>query len=217
MLFRSPWMESLYREVSDHQTMGSVVQELRAALAEVEQQLDRFHRHRDERELLIPVPAQLATMRGVLSVLGLGPAAQAVQRMRQDVDRVIAGDASDEDAIARLADNLGVMSFLIDMLGVQPNLAKSLFHFDADSGRFTAVMGRGLPGADARTAADPLRERAQAVVEGLNAETIDTAELGRELAVLSHHATAADEAGLARAASEALAALERSEIGRAHV
>ncbi len=205
-----PWMESLYREVSDRQTMGSVVQELRAALAEVEQQLDRFHRHREERELLIPVPAQLATMRGVLSVLGLGPAAQAVQRMRQDVDRVIAGDASDDEVIARLADNLGVMSFLIDMLGVQPHLAKSLFHFDADTGRFTAVMGRGMPGTETRSAPDPLRERTQAVVEGLHAETIDTAELGRELAVLSHHATAADEAGLARAASEALAALERS-------
>ena len=84
-----PWMESLYREVSDRQTMGSVVQELRASLAEVEQQLDRFHRHRDERELLIPVPAQLATMRGVLSVLGLDQAAHATVRMRDTVEKFL--------------------------------------------------------------------------------------------------------------------------------
>ena len=136
-----PWMESLYREVSDRQTMGSVVQELRAALAEVEQQLDRFHRHPQERELLIPVPAQLATMRGVLGVLGLGPASQAVQRMRQDVDQLLGG-GPDDGASARLADNLGVLSFLIDMLGVQPQLARTLFRFDPDTGRFTAEIGR---------------------------------------------------------------------------
>src|SRR5256885_14207561 len=36
-----PWMEELYRQASDHQTMGSVVGELRATLAEAE-------RHRSE-------------------------------------------------------------------------------------------------------------------------------------------------------------------------
>jgi chemosensory pili system protein ChpA (sensor histidine kinase/response regulator) len=54
-----PWMEDLYRRASDRQTMGSVVQELRASLADVEGQLDKFNRNPAERELLIPVPAKL--------------------------------------------------------------------------------------------------------------------------------------------------------------
>ena len=36
------WMEELYRRVSDRQTMGSVVQELRASLSESEKLIDQF-------------------------------------------------------------------------------------------------------------------------------------------------------------------------------
>ena len=42
----------------------------------------------------------------------------------------------------RLADNLGALSFLIDMLSVQPQLAKSLFRFDPETGSLSAVMGQ---------------------------------------------------------------------------
>jgi chemosensory pili system protein ChpA (sensor histidine kinase/response regulator) len=40
-----PWMEELYRRVSDRQTMGSVVHELRASLSEVEKQIDQYFRN----------------------------------------------------------------------------------------------------------------------------------------------------------------------------
>ncbi|MDE2615208.1 MAG: hybrid sensor histidine kinase/response regulator, partial [Burkholderiales bacterium] len=66
-----PWMEELYRRVSDRQTMGSVVQELRATLSEIERQVDQYFRQPSERQVLAAVPGQLGTMRGVLSVLGL--------------------------------------------------------------------------------------------------------------------------------------------------
>jgi chemosensory pili system protein ChpA (sensor histidine kinase/response regulator) len=39
-----PWMEVLYRKVSDKQTMGSVVGELKVSLAELERDLDQFSR-----------------------------------------------------------------------------------------------------------------------------------------------------------------------------
>ena len=39
------WMEELYRRVSDRQTMGSVVQELRASLGEAEKAIDQFFRN----------------------------------------------------------------------------------------------------------------------------------------------------------------------------
>ena len=39
------WMEELYRRVSDRQTMGSVVQELRGTLSEPEKPIDQFFRN----------------------------------------------------------------------------------------------------------------------------------------------------------------------------
>ena len=202
-----PWMEDLYRDVSDRQTMGSVVQELRAALAEAEQQLDRFHRHPADHELLVPVPGQLGTMRGVLNVLGLSAAAQAVQRMRGDVEQMIAGQGDVATATARLADNLGVMSFLIDMLGVQPALAKSLFRFDPDTGAFTAVMGRAVRSDTAAQDQARLRERAQALAGSIGEAALSHDDVSRELEALVDQAEAADQTDVAEAASRAREAL----------
>ena len=141
------WMEDLYRRVSDRQTMGSVVQELRVSLSEVEKQIDQYFRDPAQRSLLIPVPGQLQAMRGVLTVLGMGQASQAVMHMSEDVDALAQTEVDPQRAVQtgtfdRLADNLGALSFLIDMLSVQPALAKSLFRFDPDSGSLSAVMGQ---------------------------------------------------------------------------
>ncbi len=141
------WMEDLYRRVSDRQTLGSVVHELRASLSDIEKQCDEYFRSPSQRDLLIPVPGQLQAMRGVLSVLGLDQAAHATVRMRDEVD----GLANTEidfnrpgarDVFERLANNLGALGFLIDMLSVQPQLAKRMFQFDETTGRLDAVMGR---------------------------------------------------------------------------
>jgi chemosensory pili system protein ChpA (sensor histidine kinase/response regulator) len=141
------WMEELYRRISDRQTMGSVVHELRASLSEVEKQIDHYFRNPAQREVLIPVPAQLSSMRGVLSVLGMDQASQAVLHMRDDVDALAQTEVDPQRAVQagtfdRLADNLGALSFLIDMLSVQPQLAKTLFRFDPDAGSLSAVMGQ---------------------------------------------------------------------------
>ncbi|MDT7834414.1 hybrid sensor histidine kinase/response regulator [Aquabacterium sp. OR-4] len=141
------WMEELYRRVSDRQTMGSVVAELRASLSEVEKNIDQYFRDPSQRSVLIPVPGQLGSMRGVLSVLGLDQASQAVLRMRDDVAALAETEVDPQRAIEagtfdRLADNLGALSFLIDMVAVQPQMAKSLFRFDVHTGSLSAVMAR---------------------------------------------------------------------------
>ncbi len=141
------WMEDLYRRVSDRQTLGSVVHELRASLSEVEKQCDEYFRSPTQRELLIPVPGQLQAMRGVLSVLGLDQAAQATVRMRDEIDGLANTEIDFErpgarDVFERLANNLGALGFLIDMLSVQPALAKRMFQFDDATGRLDPVMGR---------------------------------------------------------------------------
>jgi chemosensory pili system protein ChpA (sensor histidine kinase/response regulator) len=141
------WMEELYRRVSDRQTMGSVVGELRATLSELEKVLDNFFRNPQDKAPLQNAPAHLSQMRGVLSVLGLDQAAQAVLRMRESVEEIIVTEIDEEKARAagtfdKLGNNLGALGFLIDMLNYQPSLAKKLFVYDDALGELKPLMGR---------------------------------------------------------------------------
>jgi len=137
------WMEQLYQRVNDKQTMGSVVGELQSSLAALEKSLDMFFRTPEDTQLLAVVPGQLAQMQGVLSMLDLGQAALAVTHMRELVDRMLKPGADDQKAHSdgtfdRLGNNLGALSFLIDMLNYQPALAKRLFVYDAAKGELKA-------------------------------------------------------------------------------
>jgi len=139
-----PWMEELYRRVSDRQTMGSVVDELRITLAQVEKSLDQFFRKPQDRAPLQEVPSQLAQMRGVFSVLGLDQASIAARRMRDSVEQFLVDQVQDSASgvFEKLGNSLGAMGFLIDMLSYQRALAKQLFVYDEDLGEFRPLMGR---------------------------------------------------------------------------
>jgi chemosensory pili system protein ChpA (sensor histidine kinase/response regulator) len=153
-----PWMEELYRRVSDRQTMGSVVDELRTTLAQVEKSLDQFFRNPQERAPLHEVPSQLAQMRGVFSVLGLDQASLAARRMRDSVEKFLVDQVQEggTEVFERLGNSLGAMGFLIDMLSYQRALAKQLFVYDEDLGEFRPLMGREkLPEAVAPVAEEP--------------------------------------------------------------
>ncbi|MFO1326968.1 MAG: Hpt domain-containing protein [Rubrivivax sp.] len=213
------WMEELYRRVSDRQTMGSVVHELRASLSEVEKEIDQYFRDPSKREVLIPVPGQLSAMRGVLSVLGLDQASQAVVHMRDSVDELAQTEVDPQQALKagtfdRLADNLGALSFLIDMLSVQPHLAKSLFRFDPVEGSLSAVMGQSdrastFGGLDALASAPmPLADEAMALADSVAAQP--QADHGPALEALSQRALAADLPGVAGAVSSAQRALAKA-------
>ncbi|MDP1691424.1 MAG: Hpt domain-containing protein [Burkholderiaceae bacterium] len=208
------WMEELYRRVSDRQTMGSVVQELRGALTESEKAIDAFFRQPAAREQLHPVPGQLNAMRGVFSVLGLEHASHAVVRMRDDVDALAATtaaatDSPDAVAVERLASNLGALGFLIDMLSVQPAMAKSLFTYDPTSGLLRSVVGGGWrrasdfgalnePPPSAAIPVEPrLIEQAQSLAMAAAHPEVPLATVSRELERLSQEAMVADQPVLA--------------------
>ena len=218
------WMEELYRRVSDRQTMGSVVQELRASLAEIEKHIDQFFRQPVEREPLMPVPGQLSSMRGVMSVLGMDQATQALLRMRDDVESLINAPA-DAEATAhtatfdRLAGNLGALGFLIDMLGAQPQVAKSLFVFDAASGALSPLMGRSAGARSATNLAVPkvspvvetrVIEQAQALAEAAVSERMPLDALSSDLERLQHEAQAADQPKLVATIEEAQHKIEQA-------
>jgi chemosensory pili system protein ChpA (sensor histidine kinase/response regulator) len=140
------WMEELYRRVSDRQTMGSVVDELRTNLGEVEKSLDQFFRDPRDKSPLREVPSQLAQMRGVFSVLGLDQPSIAAIRMRASVEQFLVDDIDEESArtgiFEKIGNSLGAMGFLIDMLSYQRALAKTLFVYDEELGEFKPLMGR---------------------------------------------------------------------------
>ncbi len=153
------WMEDLYRRVSDRQIMGSVVDELRTTLNDIEGSLDAFFRLPDDKQPLHEVPGKLASMRGVFSVLGLEQAALAALRMRDQVEQCLLSDAKtdlDESGLfEKLGNSLGVMGFLIDMLSYQRELAKKLFVYDDGLGEFRSLMGRSKPAP--KVASQPCR------------------------------------------------------------
>lgn len=143
------WMEELYRRVSDRQTMGSVVGELKLTLSELEKMLDAYFRDPQDKVLLSNVPGKLTQMRGVLTVLGLDQAAHAVTRMRDSIEQILVTEVDVDQAKAtgtfeRLGNNLGALGFLIDMLSYQPVLAKKLFVYDDIEGELKPLMGRTL-------------------------------------------------------------------------
>ncbi|MGZ5204228.1 MAG: Hpt domain-containing protein, partial [Caldimonas sp.] len=208
------WMEELYRRVSDRQTMGSVVQELRASLSVAEKAIDEFFRNPAEHGVLVDVPVQLTAMRGVLSVLGMDQAAQALLRMRDEVDGLVSTEVdparvAQAGVFDRLAGNLSALGFMIDMLSVQPQLAKSLFVFDAEAGTLAPVMGRAGPDKAAKAApVEPrLIEQAQMLAFSSVREDVPLQEVTRELERLSHEAQAADQPALAAAVLKAQEAI----------
>jgi chemosensory pili system protein ChpA (sensor histidine kinase/response regulator) len=179
-----PWMEDLYRRVSDRQTMGTVVDELRSHLSELEKSLDQYFRRPAEKGLLRTVPTQLMQMRGVFSVLGLDQAAHTVQRMRDDVEAMLVSTSPAEEMAGfdALGNNLGALGFLIDMLGYQPALAKRLFVFDAEAGELKPLMGRQA--TDSSAADGAAAGQAPAAEAVLSIEEVD-AQIASKLAALA--------------------------------
>ena len=203
------WVEELYRRVSDRQTMGSVVGELRGTLGELEKLLDQFFRDPKDKKPLRDAPAYLSQMRGVLSVLGLDQAAQAVLHMRETVEEIIVTEIDEErvhsaGTFEKLGNNVGALGFLVDMLNYQPTLAKKLFVYDPHLGEFKPLMGRIAPAAQEplAVAADELSREVGAQGPGESRE-----ELTARLDKLATQAVLAEQPTIAQTAREAAAAV----------
>jgi chemosensory pili system protein ChpA (sensor histidine kinase/response regulator) len=143
----APWMERLYRQWSERQTLGSVVEEVRRALAEAEARLDRLARDPSQRQGLDGLPARFAQMQGVLSVLGLQDAALAAQAMEATAQDLAEGRTDlGSPAWRSLVHNLGALGFLVDVLGLHPASAQRGFRFDASTGELLPLLASGPRG-----------------------------------------------------------------------
>ncbi len=224
------WMEDLYRRVSDRQTIGSVVHELRLGLSDCEKHIDQYFREPVEPAHLAQVPQALKGMRGVLAVLGLDHASHAVVRMGQDIDHLLSPGANLDEAGAqgvfdRIATNLGALGFLIDMMGVQPSLAKSLFAWDADKGVLQVLIGREkkVPQASSDDPVEAVAQHVQAVrreeahavaaevAEVLVRPDVPLSEVSEQLQKLVETPHVADQSELADTVALAQAVLASAE------
>ncbi len=207
-----PWMEELYRRVSDRLTLGNVVQELRTSLAETERLIDPVFRHPEDKSSLAGVPGLLGQMRGVLSVLDVPSATQTMLRMRDDITALVhPGTVPDADPwplFQRLAANLGALGFLFDMLAVQPVLARALFRFDPIQGVLTPVMGRSQLSPD-------VIDRAQAIAEGLRHDELPLNAVSAQLQALADRHDVHAQPDLAAQVQSARAALVQAEAAGA--
>ncbi|MEP6965544.1 MAG: Hpt domain-containing protein, partial [Polaromonas sp.] len=213
------WMEELYSRVSDKQTMGSVVGELRVSLGELEKALDIFFRSPQDKTTLQAVPGKLSQMRGVLSVLGLDQASRAVLHMKESVEQMLDTEIDEQQVrsagtFEHLGNNLGALSFLIDMLNYQPALAKKLFVYDDEKGELKPLMGRSHGTQDlpppATVAKDVLAQELVSVVREA-ADAKPGEDFGFRLDALATHAALAEQPELARNAREAALALSGSD------
>ncbi len=171
------WMEELYRRVSDRQTMGSVVGELKLTLGELEKVMDAFFRDPQDKVLLNDVPSRLTQMRGVLAVLGLDQASLAVMRMRESVENILVTEVDEAQARAagtfeKLGNNLGALGFLIDMLSYQPVLAKKLFVYEEATGELKPLMGRSVPEEQASAASTSANFNPEATIPMATASSL---------------------------------------------
>lgn len=83
-------------------------------------------------------------MEGVLSVLGLEQAALAVMHMRELTQEILQPQAEEDPARTaarsdRLGNNLGALSFLIDMLNYQPALVRKVFVYNPLKGKLQSA------------------------------------------------------------------------------
>ena len=134
--------------------------------------------------------------------------------MRDSVEQMLVTEVNEQQARAtgtfeQLGNNLGALSFLIDMLNYQPALAKKLFVYDDEKGELRPLMGRTHRPDDAgsvTTSNDSLSQQVSSVVQDVDAGASHEKLTGK-LDALVTHAALAGQSGLAKTAQDALIAV----------
>jgi chemosensory pili system protein ChpA (sensor histidine kinase/response regulator) len=154
-----PWMGDIYRGVSDRRTAVAVSQALRVALADVEKQLDQFVRQPGERDTLEAAGTGLHAIQGVLVLMGLEDPAAAVASLAERIGcwargEQAGGEPPTRESFASVADDLGLLGLLVEVLDVQPKAARTLLRFDAAARRLVRRVPELSPELEAQSASE---------------------------------------------------------------
>lgn len=142
---QASWMGDISREAQQRKTVSVLVTEMQTSLRQVEKTLDEYFRDAANKDVLTPVDGILHQIGGALAILDQDDAMLAVEHIRVMVGRF--SDASDADAVntdtdtyKNVAQNVGALSFFIETLQNQPELARKKFTFDPATGMFRSRL-----------------------------------------------------------------------------
>jgi chemosensory pili system protein ChpA (sensor histidine kinase/response regulator) len=144
------WIGEISREAQQRQTMGVLVNEMQSSLKQAEKALDEHFRDVSNTAILAPVDGILAQLGGALAILDQDDALAAVNHTRGLVNSFANGNSdlapTDLDALhQKVAQNVGALSFFIETLQNQPELAKKRFVFDSATGSFQSKLLEKAP------------------------------------------------------------------------
>ena len=144
------WIGEISREAQQRQTMGVLVNEMQQSLKHAEKALDEHFRDVSNTAILAPVDGVLAQLGGALAILDQDDALAAVNHTRELVSSFVNGvenlTTSEVDALhQKVAQNVGALSFFIETLQNQPELAKKRFTYDPTTGSFQSKLLEKAP------------------------------------------------------------------------
>jgi len=128
---QATWLGDISKQAQQKQTMSVLVGEMQNSLRQIEKSLDEYFRDHAKKEILTTVNSVLHQLGGALAILDQDEAMHAVEHTRQMVNKfALESDelAKDADAHKKVAQNVGALSFFIETLQNQPELAKRKFH-----------------------------------------------------------------------------------------
>ncbi len=144
------------REAEERLTVAAFVAELQANLRSAEKELDAFFRDPAARAGLPEAQKALAQVSGALALLGHDNAHRAVDHARGTIARFVEHDgALDQGVFETLAQSLGAVGFYVDQIK-HDRIDPAAFAFDAETGRFSAAIGRPATSAAPTDASDDM-------------------------------------------------------------
>ncbi|RIK92213.1 MAG: hypothetical protein DCC72_09785, partial [Burkholderiales bacterium] len=216
------WLGDISRAAQERLTMSTFIAEVQDNLRSVEQTLDAFFRDASQRADLAATAQRLRQVAGALGVLGHEDAASAAKASAARVDEFAhAHDVPAAETCRNVADSIGALGFFVERLQ-QANRSGARFAFDAESGRFDAVLDEAR--ADPRTAVVQLDATAESLLAQHTRQALELVAtlaerpsdaglrdaLRRTLAKVRDDAHFADDTVLKAHAGEAMACLDAS-------
>lgn len=225
------WMEALYARISDRDSLGQILTESQGTMAEAEGMLDDFFRHPQKTEQARASIAKLETIAGILTMLNCEEASTAVAAMVQQVQQLVeaseqAGsidDAQSRANVLRLGNSLGALAFMLDMMGYQPDRARTQFHFDVGNQELVHTPSQpdfspapaGPPSeATPLFSSSPNQSLVPALDSLVSAQVsggLSPADAARQLDSVIQQAELAGQPSLARQARQALSDIQATE------
>lgn len=158
-----PWMEALFRRSGDHQTIGNVAGELKQLVSEIERNFETIFGSPKNPDAISRLIILLNQMRGVLSVVGLDDAVQAVSHLRKRLDTIevdLQNTNTKAILVQNIASNVATLGLMVDMLIYQPKLPAKVFRFDIQSSLLTMTTSTANNKFESSQHSDPLYSEA---------------------------------------------------------